>query len=307
MTLTKAKSERTSVPPTTTLPALIVVAPPKVLEFARVSVPEPFLVRAADMPPDITPVRLVLLAPVMVRVRVPAEMLPEIVRVPASDWTEVSPASVIGPPKVLVPLRLRSAPAPPKPAPVRLSGSEATLTEPWSSREAPVATTVPEVASPRPLAPLTLTVPALTLTAPWKVLLPPRVSLPLPVLVRPAVEPVMAPETTVLPAPVKVTSFTSATIEVALLSVSVPASDWTVVAPPRVTVPPKVFAPVKLRSAPLEALPVPEIASASAPTVMPPWSSREAPEDTLVPAPTPPRALEWARLTRPEETVVAPE
>ena len=257
-------------PPTATLPALIVVAPPKVLEFERVSVPVPFLVSAADRLPDMTPVRVVLPAPAMVRVRAPAEMLPEIVSVPASDCAEVSAERAIGPPNVLLPLRLRSAPAPPKPVPERSSGSRPTLTPPWSSSEAPAATTVPEAASPRALAPFTLTMPALTLTVPRKVLLPPRVSLPLPVLVRPAVVPVMAPETTVLPAPVKVTSLTSATIAVALLSVRVPASDWTVVAPPRVTVPPKVFAPEKLRSAPLEALPVPEIASASAPTVMPP-------------------------------------
>ena len=56
----------------------------------------------------------------------------------------------------------------------------------------------------------------------------------------------------------------------------------------------------------MAALPVPEIASASAPTVMPPWSSREAPEATLVPPATEPRALAWARLTRPEEIVVVP-
>ena len=243
LTLTRAKSERTLTPPMATVPVLIVVAPPKELLPVRVSVPEPFLVSAADRPPDITPVKVVLLEPVMVSVRVPAEILPAIVSVPASDWTEVSPESVIGPPKVLLPVRLRRAPKPPKPVPVRSRGSEVMLTLPWSSSEAPEATTVPPTASPRPLAPLTLTVPALTLTAPWKVLLPPSVSLPLPVFVRPVVVPVMAPEMTVLPVPVKVTSLTSATIAVALLSVRVPTSDWMVVAPPRVTVPPKVFAP----------------------------------------------------------------
>ena len=132
----------------------------------RVSVPEPFLVSAADRPPDITPVKVVLLEPVMVRVRVPAEIFPAIVSVPASDWTEVLPERVIGPPKELLPLRLRRAPVPPKPVPERSSGSEATEVEPRSSSEAPEATTVPPIGSPSPLAPLTLTVPALTLTAP---------------------------------------------------------------------------------------------------------------------------------------------
>ena len=115
-----------------------------------------------------------------------------------------------------------------------------------------------------------LRIPELTVVSPSKTLLPESVSLPLPDIARAAVEPVIAPETTVLPAPAKVRVFAPATIAEALFNVSVPASDWTVALPARVTVPPNVFVPLRLRRAPFVAEPVPTTERASAPTVMPP-------------------------------------
>ena len=214
----------------------------------------------------------VLAAPVTVRT-LPARLtavLLESVSVPASDWTLALAVKVIGPAKVFVPLRLRSAPEEAEPAPASERASEATVMPPCISREAPELTTVPARLVPSALAWPTLRIPALTVVSPSNALLPESVSLPVPDCVRVAEEPVIVPETTVLPAPVKVRALVAATMAEALFSVSVPASDWIVVAPPRVAVPPKVLVPLRLRSAPFEAEPGPVTVRASAPTEIPP-------------------------------------
>ena len=101
----------------------------------------------------------------------------------------------------------------------------------------------------------------------------------------------MAPETEVLPEPVTVRTLPARLREVPAVSASEPRSDWMVEAAAKVTAPPKVFAPLRLRREPLLAEPDPAIDSDSETTVMLPWSSSEPPALTTVPARAVPSAL----------------
>ena len=128
----------------------------------------------------------------------------------------------------------------------------------------------------------------------------------MPVFVSVAVVPVMAPETVILPAPAKVSARVPAAIAVALPRVSMPRSDWIVAASFKVTVPPKELLPERFRRAPLEAEPVPVMPRASAPTVMPFWSSSDAFAPTVVPATREPSAVLWEIDRMPALTDVVP-
>ena len=128
----------------------------------------------------------------------------------------------------------------------------------------------------------------------------------MPVLVRVAEVPVMAPDTVVLPAPAKVSARMPAAMAVALSRVSVPASDWIVASAFKVTVPPKELVPERLRRAPLDDEPVPVRPRASAPTMMPAWSSSDAFAPTVVPATREPSAVAWEIDRIPALTDVVP-
>ena len=108
-----------------------------------------------------------------------------------------------------------------------------------------------------------------------------------------------------LPAPASVRPKPPPTMVPLLVKLSVPASDWMDAAAPRVSKPPKLLVPLRLRSAPLALTPVPLIVRASAPTEMLPCNSSEPPLATVVPAAVVPRALLLAMLSRPAVTVVA--
>jgi hypothetical protein len=93
---------------TCNVPALIVVLPVKVFEPLRVSVPLSFLTRAPV--PLITPLSAILPAPPKVAVKPPFTIPALKVKVPASEYIVVAEASVMAPPKVLLPLKFRKAP-----------------------------------------------------------------------------------------------------------------------------------------------------------------------------------------------------
>src|SRR2546423_237465 len=93
----------------------------------------------------------------------------------------------------------------------------------------------------------------------------------------------------------------------AALSVSVPASDWIVVAPVNVAVPPQILLPLTLRSAPLDDTPVPVSERGSAPTGILFCSSSAAPvPDTVTPPPVDPVAVLFRILRVPALMVVGP-
>ncbi len=114
-----------------------------------------------------TPPMVVLPAPVTVRVRVAPPTAP-VVRVPASEATVAPPVPrVMAPDQVLAPARLRRAPVPLTPVPMRLvTGSAITSPAPSISIAAPEATVVPVAVVPRAVAAWTRTIPPLTVVAP---------------------------------------------------------------------------------------------------------------------------------------------
>ena len=138
---------------TLSVPALTAMAPSKVFAPESVSLPVPFLTRLAVVP-VMAPVATRLPAPSKVTTLVPATIavaLPS-VKVPASDWINVSPPRVTVPPKELTPLRLRRAPVAPMPVPVTARASMPTAMPPRSSRAAPFATVVAPKALPSAVA-----------------------------------------------------------------------------------------------------------------------------------------------------------
>ena len=80
------------------------------------------------------------------------------------------------------------------------------------------------------------------------------------------------------------------------------ASTAIVVTPASVMVPPHVFAPLRLRSAPPLSTPVPFKPSASAPTTPTLSSSSAAPKATIVPVPTAPLPSAPSVLPKPRRT-----
>ena len=70
--------------------------------------------------------------------------------------------------------------------------------------------------------------------------------------------------------------------------------------------PPKKLVPERLRRAPLDDEPVPVRPRASAPTMMPAWSSSEALAPTVVPPATVPSAVAWEIDRMPALTDVVP-
>ena len=84
---------------------------------------------------------------------------------------------VIGPQKVLEPVKLARAPCPATPAPAMVSGSRLVVMPPLRSKEPPAATVVPAPMPPRPPELATMSWALLaTVTAPVKRLAPPRVA-----------------------------------------------------------------------------------------------------------------------------------
>src|SRR5262249_2647164 len=98
--------------------------------------------------------------------------------------TVLSLASVIGPDQPLFESRLTSAPVPLTPEPFRVSGSATLLIPPETASVAPLCTVVAPAADPSALAFVICSVPGLTVVGPVYVLLPARVRVPGPSLVR---------------------------------------------------------------------------------------------------------------------------
>ena len=94
--------------------------------------------------------------------------IPAVVRVPASEATVAPPVPrVMAPDQVLAPARLRRAPVPLTPVPMRLvTGSVIMRPAPSISIAAPEATVVPVAVVPRAVAAWTRTIPPLTVVAP---------------------------------------------------------------------------------------------------------------------------------------------
>ena len=91
--------------------------------------------------------------------------------------TSAEPDRVMGPQKVLEPVRLARAPCPATPAPAMVSGSRLVVMPPLRSKEPPAATVVPAPIPPRPPALATISWPLLaTVTEPPKTLAPPKVA-----------------------------------------------------------------------------------------------------------------------------------
>ena len=168
----------------------------------------------------------------------------------------------------------------------------ATLTVPMTSLEVKPFFRVPSETVMVPALPM-LTVPEIS-------------RVPVPSFVTVVSVPVTPPVTVTLPEPAKVSALVPAATAVALSRVSVPASDWIVASAFKVTVPPKKLVPERLRRAPLVAEPVPLRPRASAPTVMPPWSSSEAMAPTVVPPAMVPKAVAWEIDRMPALTNVVP-
>ena len=108
------------------------------------------------------------------------------------------------------------------------------------------ATAAPVVFSVPPI----WSVPPLTVTVPLRMFVPLRIAVPESSLVKLPVPRATAPLMVMFPAPPTLRFWLSAITELALLRVSVPASAAMRAVPARVIVPPKVFVPLMLRSAP---------------------------------------------------------
>lgn len=170
-----------------------------------------------------------------------------------------------------------------------------------------MATAVPAAVVPSALFAVTARVPALIEIAPaYAVFAPDRVSVPAPFLISAPLVVVIVPLIAVLPVPSTVRFRVAPVTELAALSVSVPASDWISALPASVTVPPQVLLPLRLRSAPSPATPVPRRLSASAPTVIPPCIPSVAPLATVTPAVAAPSAEALAATKVPAFTFVTP-
>ena len=91
--------------------------------------------------------------------------------------TSAEPDRVMGPQKVLDPLKFARAPCPATPAPAMVSGSRLVVMLPLRRSEPPAATVVPAPIPPRPAALATISWPLLaTVTVPLKLLAPPKVA-----------------------------------------------------------------------------------------------------------------------------------
>ena len=88
--------------------------------------------------------------------------------------------------------------------------------------------------------------------------------------------------------------------------VKVPESEAMELLLPRVMAPEMELVPEMFRRAPPLEIPVPFKVRASAPTVIPPWISKAAPEVTLVPAAVVPKAVACWMFKMPALTVVSP-
>ena len=131
------------------------------------SVPAPSLV-SEPVVVAITPVTAAPAPPPVPTVRFwPAPpMPPEIVKLPASEFTRVALPSVTAPVQVLRPLMLRSAPSAATPVPSSVRASPVTVIPPCSCSAAPEATVVPPAVEPRPALFCTFSAPALIVVAP---------------------------------------------------------------------------------------------------------------------------------------------
>ena len=108
------------------------------LSPVRVRIPLPFLTSAPVFSRS-TPLKAMSPAPVVVKIEPEPRMFPVPLRVskPASELMVVLPSSLMPPPRVLLPDTLRSAPAPPTPAPDNSKFSVAIVTSPETSSAAP--------------------------------------------------------------------------------------------------------------------------------------------------------------------------
>ena len=153
--------------------------------------PEPSTVRVPE-PLPITPDSVMLPAPPNVRLLEPLVRPPERVRVPASELIRVSPVSVMAPAKLLLPLRLCSAPPDDIPDPLSVSALLPTLMPPLKRSSAPLATEIEPAVVPS-AAELRISIdPPLMVVLPVKLLALLMMTAPAPVLSMP-VPPVMAP------------------------------------------------------------------------------------------------------------------
>ena len=152
--------------PICNLPAVIVMAPLKVLAAAMVKVPAPSLV-SVPVPSDRPVVFTVTLpAPPMVSPRLEDEMPPVRARVPASELMRLAEAKVIAPPSELSPERLRRAPLEEMPPPLSVTASEAIVMPSCRRSSAPEVTEVAPAEVPRDRAWAAVSTPWVTEVAP---------------------------------------------------------------------------------------------------------------------------------------------
>ena len=183
----------------------------------KVRLPAPSLFNAPVVVP-ITPLISVSAAPLIVKFLAAPSTLAPMVKVPASVLICASLAKVIAPFHELVPLMLRSAPAPAIPVPFKVSASAPIVMPPCNSNAAPFATVTPPAAVPAAVAFCKLSTPAFTFTAPVKVLAPVKMTLPMPDFVSVVSVPEITPDTVsvsaalMLMAP-KLLAFIDATLE----------------------------------------------------------------------------------------------
>jgi hypothetical protein len=133
------------------VPAVTLVAPVKVLAPLDVNVPAPSFVKE-PLPSANTPLAITLPAPPKLTPK-SAELIPPLnVNTSASLLIRVALASVIAPPKLLLPIMLRNAPSLEIPVPFSVNPSEPTAIPPCNCNAAPVETVVAPAVVPRAVA-----------------------------------------------------------------------------------------------------------------------------------------------------------